>query len=410
MAGQRRKGQRARPRGRWSESLARQGRPGMINDRRMKPGVIDLFAGAGGFTLGAYCAGFATKLAVDCDADLSHSFPINFPRSKRLSVDIGCTDPRDLFAKAEIGRGQAFGIIGGPPCQGFSAIGKKRPEDSRNLLVRHFFRFVKTLKPAFFIMENVPGILAEPFAHDLEGLMDSISSAYEFVGPLRLDAADFGAATLRTRAIVIGYQTSYVDRFSASEIEALKTAKHRSVLEAIHDLPAPGTGVADDRGISWAKYKGPPAPNQPGEYARQARELPAPEMSSDWVRKASQGGLVSCVSPTTHSEEVVKRFTSVSPGEREPVSRCPRLAWDKPSPTLRAGTGKDHGSHQAIRPIHPRDNRVITVREAARIQGFPDWFQFHPTKWHSFRMIGNSVSPMLAQSLLRFLRLRLMRA
>jgi DNA (cytosine-5)-methyltransferase 1 len=379
----------------------------VINDERMKPGVIDLFAGAGGFTLGAYNAGFSTKLAVDCDADLSHSFPINFPHSKGLSVDISHADPTDLFAKAEIRRDQIFGIIGGPPCQGFSAIGKKSPEDSRNLLVRHFFRFVKALKPAFFIMENVPGILVEPFAHDLECLIDSISSAYEFVGPLRLDAADFGAATLRTRAIVIGYRASYVDRFSASEIEALKTEKHRSVFEAIHDLPSPGTSVEDDRGIFWTKYKRSPAADQSGEYAREARTLPSLEMSSDWVRVASQGGLVSCLSPTMHSEGVIKRFARVGPGEREPVSRCPRLAWDKPSPTLRAGTGKDHGSHQAIRPLHPTDNRVITVREAARIQGFPDWFQFHPTKWHSFRMIGNSVSPFLAKSLLRFLFLRL---
>lgn len=390
-----------------SRRWARQRTRGVINEGPMKPGVIDLFAGAGGFTLGAYDAGFTTKLAVDCDADLSHSFPINFPRSKCLSVDISRADPKDLFAKAEIARNQIFGIVGGPPCQGFSSIGKKHPEDSRNLLVRHFFRFVKALKPAFFIMENVPGILVEPFAHDLESLMDSISSAYEFVGPLRLDAADFGAATLRTRAIVIGYQTSFLNRFSSDEIEALKTAKHRSVFEAIHDLPAPGSGVEDDRGISWTKYKRSPAADRRGEYAREARELPTLEMSADWVRTAGQDGLVSCLSPTTHSDEVIKRFARVSPGEREPVSRCPRLAWDRPSPTLRAGTGKDHGSHQAIRPIHPRDNRVITVREAARIQGFPDWFQFHPTKWHSFRMIGNSVSPMLAKSLLNFMRLRL---
>ncbi len=240
--------------------------------------------------------------------------------------------------------------------------------------------------------------------------MDSISSTYEFVGPLRLNAADFGAATLRTRAIVIGYKVCSMERFSQAEIERLKAEKPTSVFEAIHDLPAPDFGAEDDRGISWTKYKQSPVRGDLGEYARKARELPTPGMSSEWVREANRDGLVSCLNPTTHSRQVIKRFANVSPGEREPISRCPRLHWLKPGPTLRAGTGKDHGSHQAIRPIHPIEDRVITVREAARIQGFPDWFQFHATKWHSFRMIGNSVSPVFATVLLSFLRRRLDRA
>jgi DNA (cytosine-5)-methyltransferase 1 len=368
----------------------------------MKPQIIDLFAGGGGFTLGAYQVGFSTVAAVDNDADLSHSFPINFPHTKFVSADISRADPKALSANAGLGSNDSFGIIGGPPCQGFSAIGKKSPKDSRNLLVRHFFRFVRELKPAFFIMENVPGILTDPFRRDLESVLDSISSVYEIVGPVLLDAADFGAATSRTRAIVVGYKASSVNRFSLNEVQRLKTGKPTSVFEAIHDLPSPDSAREDDRGISWVKYKRSPARGDRGEYARKARTLPPPEMCLDWVREASQKGLVSCLSPTTHSTKVIERFASVGPGERESVSRCPRLTWDKPSPTLRAGTGKDHGSHQAIRPIHPAEHRVITVREAARIQGFPDWFQFHPTKWHSFRMIGNSVSPVLAAALLKF--------
>ncbi len=205
----------------------------------MKPPVIDLFAGAGGFTLGAYRSGFSTALAVDNDADLSWSFPVNFPRAQSLLADVSRISPRSLLAKAGISRNQTFGIVGGPPCQGFSAIGKRSPRDGRNLLVRDFFRFVRTLKPAFFIMENVPGILAEPFVRDLEEELDSISSTYEFVGPLRLNAAHFGAATLRTRAIVIGYKVCLMERFSETEIERLKAEKPTSVFEAIHDLPAP---------------------------------------------------------------------------------------------------------------------------------------------------------------------------
>src|SRR3546814_16995927 len=90
------------------------------------------------------------------------------------------------------------------------------------------------------------------------------------------------------------------------------------------------------------------------------------------------------------------RFIETAQGKVEPVSHYPKLAWSGQCPTLRAGTGAEKGSFQAMRPIHPTQPRVITVREGARLQGFPDWFMFHPTKWHSFRMIGNSVSPIVS--------------
>ena len=296
-----------------------------------------------------------------------------------------------------------FGIVGGPPCQGFSSIGRRSLHDSRNLLVRDFFRFVKVLKPAFFLMENVPGLLAKPFSRILQDALDSISSSYSFVGPLKLNAADFGAATSRVRAIVIGYRPEYVNPLSEKDIEELKVERRRTVFEAIHDLPSPSSGIEDRRGIFWTKYRGSPVTGERGEYARWARLAPPRRLASSWVREAHRKSLVSCLRPTLHAAPVIERFAETPRGEREPVSRCPRLAWDQPAPTLRAGTGKDHGSHQAIRPIHPAEARVITVREAARIQGFPDWFQFHPTKWHSFRMIGNSVSPILAATILKLI-------
>jgi DNA (cytosine-5)-methyltransferase 1 len=99
-----------------------------------------------------------------------------------------------------------------------------------------------------------------------------------------------------------------------------------------------------------------------------------------------------------HKPEIIARFATVRPGEMDPIGRHPRLALDSQCPTLRAGTGADKGSYQSVRPLHPVLNRVITVREAARLQGFPDSHLFHPTTWHSFRMIGNSVSPIMAKA------------
>lgn len=102
---------------------------------------------------------------------------------------------------------------------------------------------------------------------------------------------------------------------------------------------------------------------------------------------------------TAHTAEVIKRFAKIEQGRVEAIGRHPRLAWDGQCPTLRAGTGNDRGSYQSVRPIHPDEPRVITVREGARLQGFPDRFKFHPTIWHSFRMIGNSVSPVMSKVL-----------
>ncbi|HFM0657786.1 TPA: DNA cytosine methyltransferase, partial [Escherichia coli] len=111
-------------------------------------------------------------------------------------------------------------------------------------------------------------------------------------------------------------------------------------------------------------------------------------------------GLVSGFLGTAHSEEVLRRYRQLSFGETDKISRSQRLNPNGFCPTLRAGTGSDKGSYQAVRPIHPTQARVITPREAARLQGFPDWFRFHPTKWHSFRQIGNSVSPLVAEAML----------
>jgi DNA (cytosine-5)-methyltransferase 1 len=112
---------------------------------------------------------------------------------------------------------------------------------------------------------------------------------------------------------------------------------------------------------------------------------------------------------TQHTAAVTERFAAVAAGKMDKISKFPRLAWNGLCPTIRAGTDHRRGSYQAVRPIHPEENRVITPREAARLQGFPDWFQFSPTKWHSFRQIGNSISPLVAEWLLRVIKLKLTR-
>lgn len=364
--------------------------------------TIDLFSGAGGFTLGAHQAGFRAIAAVDVDPDLSSQFEKNFPGTKRLLMDLASEAPEEVMKRCGVEPGELQGVIGGPPCQGFSSIGKREKNDPRNRLVGRFFVHTAALEPAFFVMENVPGILEENAKSMLLRGIEAVAAKYSIIGPIRLNAWDYGAATRRERVVVIGIRNGCGGVLpSVDDIEKLKlpTARRSNVFDAIHDLPEPNE-------TGWEKYARSAERGGRGQYARSARKVPADGLGDNAALKKLRQGVVSGFHETTHTSDVLKRFAQTEQGRTETVSRCPRLDWTQPCTTLRAGTGKDKGKYQSIRPIHPEEDRVITVREAARLQGFPDWFQFHETKWHSFRMIGNSVSPKLSAAVLALLKQR----
>jgi DNA (cytosine-5)-methyltransferase 1 len=360
-----------------------------------RPLVADLYCGVAGFSLGAHLSGFHTAVALDIDETLTSSIRFNLPNIKLKIADVAEITAPDILRASNVKPGEIAGVIGGPPCQGFSLIGKRDRSDPRNALVSHFFRIVRDLKPRFFIMENVPGLLVGDAKTTLDDAVSSLSG-FEIVGPTLLDAWDFGTATRRERVVVLGYNKEYVDAIEEKDIKATHVKIRASVRDAIADLPEPN-------GSNWLAYR-KKDDSKLSEYARRARRLPPKGLGCEAARAKLADNQVSGVKSTNHTRDVVKRFSEVEPGTTDKVSRCPRLDWREPAPTLRAGTGPDKGSYQSIRPIHPRNDRVITVREAARLQGFPDWFQFHDTKWHSFRMIGNSVSPIMAEAMLSALR------
>jgi DNA (cytosine-5)-methyltransferase 1 len=368
------------------------------------PKVIDLFAGAGGFSLGAHLAGFSPKLAIEIDSDLGYSRFVNFPGSQTVFGDITEIEPRDALRIANLAPTEVTGVIGGPPCQGFSEMGKRDPEDERNALVGRFFDYVIQIEPRFFVMENVPGILHPDLRSYLDNGLDRVAGRYEILGPVILDAKEFGAATTRERVVVLGYRPQYVNRITEAELSAARLGP-ATVEDAILDIPSPKSAERDAAGNSWGRYN--PEFKRLSSYARKARRSPPRGLGSKESRAALRDARVSGIQPTYHTPEVISRFAALKQGEVDPISKYPRLRWNGISTTLRAGTGRDRGSFQAARPIHPEQNRVITVREAARLQGFPDWFQFHPTIWHSFRMIGNSVSPYFAEAILAILRRKL---
>ncbi|PJI55488.1 DNA (cytosine-5-)-methyltransferase [Methylobacterium radiotolerans] len=347
------------------------------------PTLLDLFSGCGGLTLGAKLAGYTTALAVDIDPILSSSFEHNFPGVPLINFDVRELDAARLKTLLPSG---VDGVVGGPPCQGFSGIGRQHVDDPRRDLLEEFFRIVDIVAPSFFLMENVPGLGFPKNIGMLHRALKRLRAGWTILGPIVLDASDFGAATRRKRIFVFGFDPKKMDIPTLADIT--KTGKKpANVHDAISDLANIPVSMEE----RWTYDAKAPV----STYARALR---------------SATGTFTGHQLTIHKPHTIKRFARVRPGAIDPVGKHKRLEWNGLCPTIRAGTGSDRGSYQAVRPIHPELNRVITPREAARLQGFPDDHIFHPTVWHSFRMIGNSVSPIIANELLHNIKKFLFRA
>jgi DNA (cytosine-5)-methyltransferase 1 len=267
-----------------------------------------------------------------------------------------------------------------------------------------FFDLVRETAPAFYLAENVPGIMDKVYdtlrANALSGLTD-----YVCLRPFEVCASDFGAPTSRKRVLFFGYRPEAfplgltIDRFAPpKDIVAIV------VSEALAGLPLKikDTWLTDETG--WRKVR---RRTDGVFWERVFGCIPDGVGDQESLAQLRDKSRVSGCVATDHTSETRKRFARLAIDGVDSVSRARRLNPSGACPTLRAGTAQDRGSYQAVRPIHPSEDRVITPREAARLQGFPDWFRFAPTKWHSFRQIGNSVSPVVAEAVLKIIRDRL---
>jgi DNA (cytosine-5)-methyltransferase 1 len=335
-------------------------------------GLFDLYVGCGGFSLGAKWAGFRTELAIDIDPVLTSSFGRNFKGVRFLLRDATTLTAAEIKELLPDG---VDGVIGGPPCQAFSENGAREPDDPRRDLVGEFFRIVSIVRPAFFIMENVRGLGFERNRPVLEAGLGRLDGSWTTLEAL-LDASKFGAPTRRRRLFVFGFDPS---KMAIPDLADICTSDkgQATVRDAIGDLLR---AVEVEPG-KWHYPSEAPLTT----YAKALR---------------SETGAFTNHRFTAHAVATVERFSTVHAGSWDIIGKHPRLAWDGLCPSLLAGTGMDRGAHQSVRPIHPEEHRVITVREAARLQGFPDDFALHPTIWQSFRMIGNSVCPLVAQAVL----------
>lgn len=365
--------------------------------KEQRPVGLDLFCGAGGMSLGFEQAGFDVCAAVDVDPIHVETYANNFPSCRALCADLSRLSGRELRERTGLGQRPIDVLFGGPPCEGFSFIGKRRRDDPRNLLILDFARLVRELCPSYFVVENVQGLLAGEAVAVLQSFVRRVKRAgYMVVSPIRtLDASDFGVPERRRRVFIIGYKGGLQEpKYPESPFADDGNGRSRrpTVWDAIGDLP----NIDDlEELLAGDEYHGPLG--VPSRYAEVLRGWWRDPVDQSRPRSGNGNGLTGCLR-TAHGPESVRRFGATEPGTHEPISRFYRLDRGGLAPALRAGSDRFHGSFSAPRPIHPLHPRCITVREAARLHSFPDWFQFHPTKWHGFRQVGNSVPPFLARA------------
>ena len=370
----------------------------------MRPIGIDLFAGAGGLSLGFEQAGFDVAAAVEIDPVHCAVHEYNFPKTAVIPHPIETLSGEDIAQAAGIGGRRVDCVFGGAPCQGFSLIGHRVLDDPRNRLVREFVRIVAELDARTFVFENVKGLTVGRHRAFLDELVEEFSEVgYDVRVPWRvLNAGNFAVPQHRERLILLGAQKG----------------------EALPDYPTPKTNIAGKKRRIDGLPDGPTCADalgdlpdvnlfqtlirsdsvrtirfgEPSTYAAGLRCLSNDPWHYGYVREWYPAVLTSCTR-TDHTVITRRRFRETEQGAVEPIGRFFKLAEAGVSNTLRAGTDGARGAFMSPRPIHYRYGRCVTVREMARLHGFPDWFRFSTTKWHGARQIGNAVPPPFARAI-----------
>ncbi len=297
---------------------------------------VDLFCGAGGMTLGLSQAGFQVKASVEISPIASATHRQNFPQCRHFEGDIADYDPLEQV------NSEIHLVSGGPPCQGFSVAGGRNPNDPRNRLFREFVRVVNIIRPWYVVMENVPGIITMQQGAVKEAICQAFAEiGYPHMSVVILESAAYGVPQIRPRAIFIANRLGLPNPYPKPQ---LTTSEYRPIENSIADL---------------ADY------------------TPIPALNHEWTR---------------HSVAFMQRISQVPAGGslyKTFADAFKRQYMGLPSMTIKENHGGTH--------IHPYLNRVISAREMARLQSFPDHFLFAGTMKKAMWQIGNAVPPRLAE-------------
>jgi DNA (cytosine-5)-methyltransferase 1 len=369
------------------------------------PTFIDLFAGCGGFTLGMERAGFKCLAAIDSNKEAIKVFRSNFPRVPHaLKKNLTKFTPEDLVKR--IGDAKVDVIVGGPPCQGFSTVrqrdgsnsGPRIVEDERRHLYQEFLRYVKYFKPKVFIMENVLGIKSADGGRYFTRVQQEARAIGYRVHPQTEKAVDLGVPQKRVRQLIIGTRLDLPNYFSGELKPAPRAVKSPTLGEAIGDLPRLKAGSGkEETEYDMARRKAH-VRRYGKRYIYQTLEVHlASKLTAHRARPHSERDLgdFSKLREGEHCAQAMKRGEKFDfPYDKENFKdRYTRQHRNEPCSTIVAHLSKD-----GLMFIHSTQNRSLTPREAARVQSFPDWFEFPIARTHQFRVIGNAVPPLVAEA------------
>ncbi|MCP4757598.1 MAG: DNA cytosine methyltransferase [Proteobacteria bacterium] len=337
------------------------------------PSFVDVFCGAGGLSLGLIQAGWRPLLALDHWKDAIDTYKHNLNRHESYCLDIRNIGSEDL---CKIVKDRPDWVVGGPPCQGFSTVGKRKQSDPRNFLVEEFARVASILKPKHILIENVLGLRDMKFITYICELFERIG--YQLT-PILLSAADFGVPQLRRRVFFVG---DCQEQYFYPPLPTHCSADYVTVRDAIGDLPELESGQCATEYVS------------------------APQTGYQYNLRLNSNNLQGHVA-SRHPDHLVKTISFIPdggnrrhiPDEYQPKSgfhnSYSRLHSASPAVAVTQNMGKPSGT----RCIHPHQNRGLTAREGARLQGFPDTFHFLGGITSQRLQIANAVPPILARTL-----------
>ncbi len=325
--------------------------------------IIDLFCGCGGLSKGFEMAGFNTVLAIDFWKDAVETFNNNHKNKVAICDDVSkiSNDFLDDFTK----KNKITGIVGGPPCQGYSTVGKRDINDDRNYLYLQYCRIVEKVKPEFFVLENVKGLLTLNNGKFKEDIVERFTKLGYIVDYKILNSADYGVPQNRNRVFFVGIKNKKF-KFPKEKLKKVTT------YEAISDLTSYEDKYTTSAQTSYQKnMRGNNKQLKNNEFTVHT------EKTIDVISKIPDGGKIT---------DLPKEFWEI---------RKYNKAFQRMNSKLQSNT-IDTGHRNYF---HYSENRIPTVRESARIQSFPDNFIFYGSRTSQYKQVGNAVPPLLANAI-----------
>lgn len=374
--------------------------------------AIDLFCGAGGASLGLIQAGFDLRLSADFDPACGLTHTANLP-GEFLVGDLRDTDADKVLNTANVAPRELDLLFAGPPCQGFSMMGARVVWDERNNLFREVLRLAEDLKPRCVVIENVPGLVTLAHGAYLRAILQGLSDRGYEAACAELLAAQYGAPQMRWRLIIIGWRrdlgipsgygfpspsvgtVAIGDLLPNCTITPDQIRGFITTWQAIGDLPVIAAGE------EATTYTGPPS--EP--YHRLMRGTLTHELFNHYAARLSAANLarLAILKPGQDWRDLPRDMLPAGMQRalrKDHTRRYRRMTWDGvPRAVITRFRDPKSGEY-----THPEQNRTISVREAARLQGFPDSFVFHGDRSSQYDQVGNAVPVQLAQAIAQEVR------